>query len=78
MKSFLKIIENVGKDILKGVEVVAPVLGAVDPPLAPIFLEIAQVIAVLEGSGVAISQEQLSSIIQAVATTSAAKQVPKS
>ena len=76
MASFLKIIEDIGKDIVKGVEVVAPVLGAVDPPLAPILQEIALVVAALEGSGAQISASQLSSIVQSVATVTAAKQVP--
>jgi hypothetical protein len=73
MASFLKIIEDIGKDIVKGVEVVAPVLGVVDPPLSPILQEVALVIAALEGSGATVSQSQLSSIVQAVATVSAAK-----
>ena len=80
MASFKKIIGNIGKDILKGIEVAVPVLGAVDPPLSPIFTEIAAVIQKLEGSPAAstLTEEQLSAIIQAVATVSAAKQVPTS
>lgn len=77
MASFLSHLKTIGEDILKGVETAAkiaiPTISTIDPPLAPILLEVQQIVAALEGSGSAISVEQLSSIIQAVSTTSAIK-----
>lgn len=73
MKSFLKALENVGTWILKGVEIAAPVIGAVDPPLAPILMEVAQVVAILEAKGQTVDANSLQAIVQAVATHSAVK-----
>lgn len=72
--SILKIIEDIGKDIGKGVEVAGTIVSVVDPALAPIFTEIANVIAALEGKQGSITQAQLSQIVQAIAMTGTIKQ----
>lgn len=83
--SFLKIIENIGKDIVKGVEAAGPILvatspivTAIDPPIGIILSEIGAVLTAIEKAhppaptgSTAITQEQLSQLIQALATVHA-------
>ena len=83
MASFLHVLETIGKDVGKGVAVTLPIvgkiLGVADPPaavmLGPILAEITTVINALESSqgSQTLTPEELSIIIQAVATTSALK-----
>lgn len=76
--SFLKTLETIGQDILKGVEIAGPVVGAFVPAAGPIFTEVATVITALEAGGqhATITAAQLSQIIQAVALVQSVKQAP--
>lgn len=73
MKSFLSVLKTIGDDIIKGIEIAVPIIGAVEPQLAPILAEVTQIVAALEKAGATINQAQLSAIIQAAATSSAVK-----
>ena len=72
--SLLKTLETIGADILKGVEVAAPIIVDFVPKAAPILEEILTVIADLEAKGITVTQPQMSGLVQAMATTSAIKQ----
>jgi hypothetical protein len=77
MPSLLNTIENIGNDILIGVEVAAPILDKFVPSAAPILTDIATVIQALENAAVTVEPDQLSKIVQATATTAAIKQLPR-
>lgn len=72
--SFLKDIENIGKDIIKGVEIAAPIVGAFVPAVGPILAEVAQIVSALEAKGQTLTSEQLTSIVNTVASANAMKQ----
>lgn len=74
MKSFLHVIATIGADILKGVEIAAPIVGAFVPAVGPILTEVAQIISALEAKGQEVNQAQLAAIINAVSTAQAVKQ----
>lgn len=72
--SFLKDIENIGKDIIKGVEIAAPIVGAFVPAVGPILAEVAQIVSALEAKGQTLTSEQLTSIVNTIASANAMKQ----
>lgn len=72
--SFISVLETIGKDIVKGVEIAAPIVGTFVPAVGPIFMELATIISQLENKGGAVTNEQLSQLVQAIATISAVKQ----
>lgn len=72
--SFLKTLETIGSDILKGVETVAPIVGAFVPAAGPILYEVAQVIATLESQGKTLSPAQVSQLVQTLTAAQTVKQ----
>lgn len=73
MKSILAHAQAIFDGIIKTVQFVAPIVGVIDPPLAPIMMEAAQVIALLESKGQTITPDQSSQIVQAVVAAHIAK-----
>lgn len=78
--SFLSVVENIGKDILKGIEVSAPILTAagqtleaVGLPVGAVFVEAGTIIASLEAKNIPVAAETIREIVQSVATLHAAK-----
>lgn len=78
--SFLSVLETIGKDVLKGVEAASPIIGTFVPAAGPILTEIAAVITALENktsgttTGTTITADDLSKIIQILATAHSVKQ----
>jgi hypothetical protein len=71
--SFLSILETIGKDVLAGIAVAAPVIGEFVPKAGPILAEVATIISDLEGATTP-TTAQTSALVQATATASAVKQ----
>ncbi len=84
--SLKSVLETIGKDIEKGLQVAAPVIGAFDPPLGIILSEIGQLVAAVESVQQAttpptapptpLTPEQVSAIVSAVTTITAIKAHP--
>jgi hypothetical protein len=72
--SLLKTIETIGQDILKGVEAAAPIILDFLPKAGPILQDILEIITALEGAGTVVTSAQMSTMVQAIATTGALKQ----
>lgn len=72
--SFVSVLKTIGTDVEKGISIAEPIIAKFVPMAAPILTEISAVIAALESLGSSVTQEQLSQIIQAIATASAIKQ----
>ena len=72
--SFISTLETIGKDILKGIEIATPIVGTFVPAAGPILTELALIITQLENSGKTLTADQLTQLIQSVATVSAVKQ----
>jgi hypothetical protein len=75
LKSIGKDLRDVGGWIDEGIQVIGPILGAVDPPLAPIITEIETILARLFPNTPA-SATQLQAIVKAVATTQTLNSIP--
>jgi hypothetical protein len=75
MASFLTILEDIGKDIVKGVETAAkiPGVGAI-PMVGPIVVELGTLLNAFEAKGTTLTNEQLSQMIQILAAAQAVKQ----
>jgi len=76
LKSLIRIAVTIGQDIVKAFEFAAPLVAIADPPLAPVLMEVSQVVAILEARGQKIDQGQLSSIVQAVVAAHVTKLAP--
>jgi hypothetical protein len=72
--SLLSILKTIEADVTKGFEVAAPIIGSFVPAAGPVLVEIGNVLAALEGVNSTATPEQLSPVVQAVATASAVKQ----
>ena len=71
---FLNILENIGKDIVKGIEAVAPIIDKYEPAIAPIISALEIIFQQYEKSGVTLSSEQISQITQAISIVSSISQ----
>lgn len=81
--SFISILKTIGADIEKGLKIAEPIVAAI-PGInilaGPIIMEVASIIADLEGDPgtakqTALTPAQLSALIQAIVTAAAARQV---
>lgn len=79
MKSFLSGLETIGKDILSGIEKVAPIIAKLSPEVSeipvvgPALAEVAVVITSLEQKGMQISPDDLSQIVQTLVSAAQLK-----
>ena len=71
MKKFLQILENVGKDIAKGIEDALPIIEGFVPTIGPILVDIEQIIKQVEGE---LTTDQISKIVQSYTTVNSIDQ----
>ena len=73
--SFITILENIGKDILAGIEVASKIPGIAAVPMAgPIIIEAGTIISALESKGVVVSSNDFGKILQTLAAAQTVKQ----
>lgn len=74
--SIIKFIEDLGKDIVKGVETAAKVPGVSEIPVAgPIIVEVGTVLSALESKGnTTLTSDQISQIVQIISAAQTVKQ----
>jgi len=72
--SFLKHLENIGVDILKGIQIASPIIGSFNPAIGAILTEVGTVIADLEQKGQTINPSDMSALVTAISTVHTVKQ----
>jgi hypothetical protein len=83
MNAFFSDLENIGKNILKGIEAAAPILSklapvsAIIPVIGPALSEVATVITQLEASGSTITASELETMIVTLVSASQIKTAAK-
>lgn len=73
---FVVDLENLGKHILKGVELAAPIVAKISPAIptiGPILTELATLVTNLENSGATLSPSEIESIITTVVASAQIK-----
>lgn len=71
MKSFASVLENIGKGILKGIEVAAPIVQKIAPEvpvIGPALQEVTSLVMALEKSNAAMTPEEVEGIVAALVT----------
>ena len=81
MASFLTVLKNIGKDmghvgqwIDDGLKIAEPIIGVVDPPLAPILLAVEAALGAIP-AGTTLTADVVQQFVTATATTEATKSV---
>jgi len=86
--SWISILKSIGTDIEAGIAIASPIIGIVEPEIAPILAEVANIIGILEGqskntslaAGASVPATQpdagaVSALVQAIAAVTVVKSV---